>query len=129
MAKPPWDASRLPGPPPCLQPAAPYDYPDDTDPDVQRVKRCAARFGRCFGRNDRAGCAKHFDKLVEIIRDLPRRSQLYWRQVVMIDHRWCGATGQGAYWAVASEAVNNAAAKVLGEGNGVQAQPRAVNRA
>ena len=36
-------------------------------------------------------------------------------RVVMIDDLWCGATGQGAYWAVASEYVNLSAEQVLQE--------------
>ena len=37
----------------------------------------------------------------------------YWAEVIMLDPRFCGATGQGAYWAVASEQVNQAAAQIL----------------
>ena len=33
----------------------------------------------------------------------------YWRDVIMLDPRFCGATGEGAYWAVASEQVNQIA--------------------
>ena len=27
----------------------------------------------------------------------------YWAEVIMLDPRFCGATGQGAYWAVAND--------------------------
>ena len=33
----------------------------------------------------------------------------YWANVIMLDPRFCGATGTGAYWAVASECVNEVA--------------------
>ena len=36
-----------------------------------------------------------------------------WSEVVMIDSRFCGATGQGGYWAKASEAVNRIALGIL----------------
>ena len=33
----------------------------------------------------------------------------YWANVIMLDPRFCGATGQGGFGAVASECVNQAA--------------------
>ena len=39
----------------------------------------------------------------------------YWAGVVMLDPRFCGATGTGAYSAVASECVNQAAKQILRE--------------
>ena len=37
----------------------------------------------------------------------------YWAKVIMLDPRFCGATGTGAYWAVASECVNEIAVQIL----------------
>ena len=39
----------------------------------------------------------------------------YWAKVIMLDPRFCGATGTGAYWAVASECVNEIAVQILRE--------------
>lgn len=39
----------------------------------------------------------------------------YWRDVLLIDPRWCGASGTGAYIAVASRIVNETAGAVLKE--------------
>ena len=108
-----WDVAKLPPAPSCLQPAAPYAYPCDSDPSTRRIKRIAAKCGRAFGRRDRVELERQFGRLVEAMRALPRSEIVYWRHIVMIDGRWQGATGQGAYWAVASEAANRAASLAL----------------
>lgn len=91
----------------------PYDLPPQDDAEATKVKRLAARCGRAYRK--RAQFAQLKAKLVELMRGLDTRRLGYWAAVVMIDDRWCGATGQGAYWAVASECCNQAARQVLQE--------------
>ena len=90
-----------------LKVAGGYKYPDDLSwPGCADVKRWAARAARA--RN-----AEVFDRalfrLGLVMRTLDRTALKRWAEVVMIDARWCGATGTGAYWAVASRHVNEAA--------------------
>ena len=87
-----------------------FPHSDDA-PEVGAVKRLAARCGRTHGQAEahRAACMK----LRELLRTLETGRLRYWAQVMMIDGRWCGATGTGAYWAVASRCVNEQAWAVL----------------
>ena len=88
-----------------------YRYPDDEDPQVQKLKRLAARVGRTLYEREKHETAR--GKLRAFMETLGVGELDYWRRVVMIDHRWSGATGQGAFWAVASGAVNDIAADIL----------------
>ena len=109
------DASALDGMT-VLQPS--YRYPHDSDAeDVKPVKRIAARHARALGRFIRPDgkSDKAWEQLLAKMRELPVERLRYWESIIMIDHRWCGATGTGAYWAVASKACNDAAALALAE--------------
>lgn len=86
-----------------------YDLPDD-GPATRRIKLLAARCGRQLRRG---GHAAAFTRLVDVMAALPRAEAVWWSRVVMIDHRWQGATGQGGYWAAASAACNEAAQLAL----------------
>lgn len=91
-----------------------YRFPRESDDlDVVPVKRLAARCGRTFSSPAKHGTARA--KLREKLRTLDTGRLRYWATVLMIDHRWCGATGAGAYWAVASRCVNEDARAVLRE--------------
>ena len=68
---------------------------------------------RCWECRKREQFGKLKAKLVEYMRTLDSDRLGYWARVVMLDPRFCGATGTGAYWAVASRCVNQAAAQVL----------------
>ena len=89
-----------------------YAYPEDLfgrdDANVKEVKRAAARAGRSWP----GGGAKHgkdLDALRRVLRGTDTGRLRYWAQVTMLDGRFCGATGTGAYWAVASRLVNEQA--------------------
>ena len=85
-----------------------YLYPEDIfgadDANVKAVKRAAAKCGRTF--HDRKKHAKAREKLAAVLADTDPARLRFWAQVVMIDGRFCGASGTGAYWAVASRCVN-----------------------
>ena len=88
-----------------------YQYPEGVfgvgDANVKAVKRAAARCGRTF--YDRKRHAEARKKLAAVLADTDPARLRYWAQVVMIDGRFCGASGTGAYWAVASRCVNELA--------------------
>ena len=63
-----------------------------------RLKGLAARCGRTY--RSQANHKRACQKLREYMETLGTGELGYWRKIEMIDHRWCGATGAGAYWAV-----------------------------
>ena len=76
------------------------------------VKRAAARLGRLFGRTGPEAEAKReraYRMLRAALGACTDDELRYWRAVVLIDDRVNGATGEGAYWAVASRVVNEEA--------------------
>ena len=92
-----------------------YKYPEvvlDQHPnEVREIKRLGARCGRTFGEQTHHERARKRLRLrLEAIDSARLR---YWASVVVIDHRWCGATGQGGFWAVASRCVNEEAQAIL----------------
>ena len=89
-----------------------YRYPADPPPwpGCADVKRHAARAARARCPKARA---KAVERLEAALNALDTASVGLWASVVMIDNRWCGATGEGAYWAVASRLTNEAAQRVL----------------
>ena len=78
------------------------------DKNVQAVKKAAARAARSF-RKDEETHQSHVADLIKVLIDTDSARLRYWAGVVMIDNRFCGATGTGAYWAVASRLVNEIA--------------------
>ena len=92
-----------------------YDLPPpyglDDRPESKLLKKLAARVGRSL--YDKPKYDKFYKALTKYMNTLDTGSLRYWAKVVMIDHRWNGATGQGAFWAVASEAVNEIALSIL----------------
>ena len=90
-----------------------YAYPDDNDPEVKQVKRLAAKCGRAYRQAEKF--EQHKAKLREFMQTLDKERLRYWAGVVMLDPRFCGATGTGAYWSVASEQVNEVAKELLRE--------------
>ena len=90
-----------------------YAYPNDADPKVREVKRLAAKVGRAHQQADKF--EQHKTKLREFMQTLDKERLEYWAKVVMLDSRFCGATGTGAYWAVASKQVNDIAKELLHE--------------
>ena len=89
-----------------------YEYPPDTA-ENRVIKKLAARCGRSLYKREEH--AKHRAKLREHFRMLSSETLLYWAGVVMIDSRFCGASGTGAYIAVASRCCNEDASEVLRE--------------
>ena len=90
-----------------------YAYPDDNDPEVKTVKRLAAKVGRAYRQAEKF--EQHKTKLREFMQTLDKERLRYWAKVIMLDARFCGATGEGAFWAVASEQVNQIAKELLQE--------------
>ena len=97
-----------------LRTTLPYRLPEEVfgpaDSGVRGVKRAAARLGRLFVRPGAVPArrrARHRLATLLAAESTPRLR--YWCVVLMIDDRWCGATGAGAYWAVASREVNELA--------------------
>ena len=98
-------------------PIGTYRYPEAVfgtdDPNVRAVVKTAAA-GRSW-KGSRAGGKRtgkyrsSLAKLVEILRGTDTARLRYWAGVAMIDPRWCGGTGEGGYWAVASRLVNEQA--------------------
>ena len=96
-----------------------YRYPEAVfgadDANVRAVKRAAAKAGRTWApsrKGDDERTAAHraaVARLVEVLRGTDTARLRYWAGVTMIDGRWCGASGTGAYWAVASRLVNGLA--------------------
>ena len=68
---------------------------------------------RCRECRKREQFEKLKAKLAEYMRTLDSDRLGYWVGAVMLDPRFCGETGTGAYWAVASECVNQVAAQIL----------------
>ena len=82
----------------------------DEFPEVAQVKRIAARYARAHTNSVKDECRAKLRQLMEGFH-LGKLNRC--RTVVMIDHRWQGATGAGGYWAVASELVNEVASEIL----------------
>ena len=89
-----------------------FSIPDDDHADTKRIKKIAARAARA---NTVEKEKKALDELVDIMRELDFENLNTWAIIMMIDHRWCGATGQGGYWAKASDFCNRAALQILRE--------------
>lgn len=87
-------------------------YPRPTWPGLDAVKRAAARVGRGIYQPP-AEREQREARLRAVLDTLDDHALDLWSRVVLIDHRWCGATGQGGYWAAASAAVNRIAGDLL----------------
>ena len=90
-----------------------YRYPNDGDPEVKKLKRLAGRVGRTFVKRESEKCETATRKLKDFMVTLEIPRLLYWASVIMIDHRWCGATGANHFWAVASRVINETAVEIL----------------
>ena len=78
------------------------------DRNVRTVKAAAAKAARSW----RTGGDKHREDLARLARVLEGTDTArlrYWAGATMIDGRYCGASGAGGYWAVASRLVNEQA--------------------
>ena len=96
-----------------------YRYPQDEDsPEVKKMRKLAAQAGRsvAVGASEKkiAQGKQARRKLDELMGTLSDERLLYWSQVLMIDPRWNGATGQGGFWAAGTEAVNQSADQEIG---------------
>lgn len=87
-----------------------YRFPEELGwPGTKDVKKWAAKAGRARTQEE-ADAAEA--KLRDVLAALDDHTLILWADVVMIDPRFQGATGQGGYWAKASEAVNRMARSV-----------------
>ena len=92
-----------------------YAYPEDLygdDADVARVKRLALRCGRTWPRAGQEGKEARATALAALDAALARCSVpqvRYFAVVTLLDGRFNGATGEGAYISVASRLCNERA--------------------
>ena len=93
-----------------------YRYPEavfgERDRNVRKVKAAAAKAGRTWRAAGGAEARRHREylaRLAEVLRGTETGRLRYWAGVTMLDGRWCGASGAGGYWAVASRLVNEQA--------------------
>ena len=84
-----------------------YHCPDQND----KVVKLALSVGRVFYNEDLYN--KRYKKLYEHMQTLTAPELKKWSEVVMISPYFSGATGQGAYIAVASRIVNEIATEIL----------------
>ena len=96
--------SCIPAPGPWVS-GPPYRYPDPADPLTSRLKRLAARAARATGTR----AARAHAALSDCLRDVDDRRLRWAETVLMLDPRWNGATGEGGYWALATEILSRAA--------------------
>ena len=90
-----------------------YKYPTNEVPDVDKVKRVAAQVGRALRTADRYKVA--VTRLQRILEEQESCHLRFWAQVLMLDPRWCGATGKGGFWAHATMMVNELSVGILRE--------------
>lgn len=83
-----------------------YAVPQDIHPSVKVIKRHAATAARAKDDKRRGGA---MGRLRDAMAKEPLDALNVWSKILMIDDRWCGATGQGGYWAVASRLCNETA--------------------
>ena len=92
-----------------------YESPDGKDPVVKKVNQLASRVGRSFYDENKYN--KHFDKLRDYLQTLDSGRLRYWASIMLISPAplpvYCGATGTGAYIAVASRVVNEISQEIL----------------
>ena len=84
-----------------------YRYPEERGLEkCAEVKRHAAAAARA-----KTPMREHaaLERLRKVLAGLANDDLYAWATVWMLDARWHGATGEGAYWAVASSLVNDAA--------------------
>lgn len=84
-----------------------YQYPDQSDPLI----KLASAVGRAFYDKEKYG--KNLAELKKHMAELSTAKLLYWKDVLLIRPEWDGASGTGAYIAVASRVVNEIATELL----------------
>ena len=89
-----------------------YVYPNDSRSRGSESKKAGGEMRPGLQRC-RAKFEKHKAKLREYMQTLETERLRYWSGVIMLDPRFCGATGQGGFWAAASDQVNQIAKDIL----------------
>ena len=85
-------------------------FPRDGDsPEVMGVRRAAAKWAKA---RDGAVRARAFRRLADVMETLPMERLNYWARLDLIA-MGNGATGEGGFWASATEAANRAAILIL----------------
>ena len=91
-----------------------YQYPTEEQfPNTDLIKKKAQRVGRTLG--EPAKYEKAVDALRKVLNEQDSAHLRYWAQCLMLDPRWCGATGQGGYWAHATVMVNRLSQEIIQE--------------
>ena len=91
-------------------------FPKESDsPEVKKLLRLAGTAGRSFYNEPKY--KKHTQKLYDFMQTVDTGRLRYWAGVVMLRNPTAeaGATGTGAFWAVASRIVNEIAVEILQE--------------
>lgn len=88
-----------------------YRYPEERGMAAcSEIKRHAATAARAKTPKRQHAA---LERLRKVLATLDNDNLYAWATTTMIDGRWQGATGAGAYWAVASQMVNDAASAEL----------------
>ena len=88
-----------------------YEFPDLAYDENKKLVGFASTAGKNYYHLEKY--EKAYAKLYDFMKNLTIPRLNYWAKIQMIDPRWCGATGTGAYWAVASRIVNEIAQEIL----------------
>lgn len=86
-----------------------YKFPDVNS----EVVKLASKVGRAFYKPEKY--QKALGKLRKHMQTLGLFELKYWAHVLLISPRYSGATGQGAYIAVASRVVNEVSSEILAQ--------------
>ena len=94
-----------------------YQYPNQKDPLI----RIASRAGKTYPntlyptQEEIELHLKEIEKVQKHMHKLDTGELRYWAGVILIRPEWCGASGTGAYIAVASRIVNDVAMQIFKE--------------
>ena len=94
-----------------------YKYPDQEDPLIKIASSAAKTYPNTLYPTSEQ-CENHLkaiEKVKKHMLNLDTGKLRYWAGVILIRPEWCGASGTGAYIAVASRIVNEIAIEILKE--------------
>lgn len=92
-----------------------YRFPDPKDPIVIQLRKLSKRVAtsKFSYKADEEKYLKARNKLKEYMDTLDLGQLNYWSQVILIDSHFSGATGEGAWIAVATDEINSIAKELL----------------
>ena len=98
-------------------PISSYQYPDQKDPLIKIASSAGKTYPNTLYPTSEQ-CEKHLKEIEKVKKhmlNLDTGKLRYWADVILIRPEWCGASGTGAYIAVASRIVNEVAIEILKE--------------